>query len=43
MSDKPRFSITSSIGLKGVAAPSAHLKRMFQEPSPSSLSKYVFP
>lgn len=41
MGDKPRLSIASSVGLKGAAA-AAHLKRIFTQPSPSSLSKYSF-
>lgn len=41
MGDKPRLSISSSIGLKGVTANAAHFKQMFHQQSPSSLSKYL--
>lgn len=41
MGDKPRLSIASSVGLKGPASV-AHLKRILNQPTPSSLSKYSF-
>ncbi len=40
MGDKPRLSITSASGLKG-ATVAAQFKRLFNQQSSSSLSKYT--
>lgn len=41
MGDKPRLSVASSTGLKGggAAVAAAQFKRLFNQPSSSSLSK----
>ena len=41
MVDKPRLSIASSVGFKGVAATAAHFKQLFNPPSSSSLVKVL--